>query len=54
MVPGLHQLLINYLKEDHVNLENLLGKLLIDVVWMPEVEQAMYGSMKTSLQDNLR
>ena len=50
VLPGIHDLLINYLHTDFIYLNELFGKMLIDIGWSEPVSNAMYDTMHDQLK----
>jgi hypothetical protein len=54
ILPGIYDLLLDYLKADHSNLANMLGPILIDVGWSEMVHSLMKSNLAWAAQDSLQ
>ena len=54
VLPGLQQVLMNYLKSDFPNLICLSEDLLINIGWNPDVKATMFWKMEDTLHMCLR
>ena len=54
ILPGIYDLLLDYLKADHANLANMLGPILIDVGWSETVHGLMKSNLALAAQDSLQ
>lgn len=51
ILPGLYQLLEDYLKDDRDNLENLMSQQFLGVGQLKEVREAARGALKSTALD---
>ena len=53
VLPGIQTLLMNYLRDDYKNLDNLFSQMLINVGWNDAVQNAMYKTLNDQVNEQL-